>query len=160
MRSLIKLAKEKETSGMLSICEDMISKTRILLNLWDPGLVEEALAFLEKHKVAKVPEIINHDDSLMLNFPINQSLSPFKRITQQLNFDLKSPDFDDFVTPTTPECVKDIWKKESSKNKYKNLSVKINHNIKDQQMDENLVLFSEVSICKKCLHFLLLIYYF
>ncbi|PNF15691.1 hypothetical protein B7P43_G14251, partial [Cryptotermes secundus] len=35
MRALMKLAKEKQTTGMLTICEDMISKTRILLSLWD-----------------------------------------------------------------------------------------------------------------------------
>lgn len=118
MRSLMKLAKEKQTSGMLPICEDMITKTRILLSLWDPGLVEEALTFLEEYKVAKVPEETTAEDTLTLHFRANQSLSPFKRITQQLNFDLKSPDFDDFVTPDTPECVKDIWSKENARNSY------------------------------------------
>ncbi|XP_014473967.1 PREDICTED: type I inositol 3,4-bisphosphate 4-phosphatase isoform X4 [Dinoponera quadriceps] len=116
MRSLMKLAKEKQTSGMLPICEDMITKTRILLSLWDPGLVEEALTFLEEYKVAKVQEDSVTDDTLTLDFKTNQSLSPFKRITQQLNFDLKSPDFDDFVTPDTPECVQDIWSKGGMRN--------------------------------------------
>ncbi|KAL6256386.1 hypothetical protein P5V15_012500 [Pogonomyrmex californicus] len=118
MRSLMKLAKEKQTSGMLPICEDMITKTRILLSLWDPGLVEEALTFLEEYKVAKVQEnsTTSSDDTLTLDFKANQSLSPFKRITQQLNFDLKSPDFDDFVTPDTPECVQDIWSKNGIRN--------------------------------------------
>ncbi|XP_017794275.1 PREDICTED: type I inositol 3,4-bisphosphate 4-phosphatase isoform X2 [Habropoda laboriosa] len=119
MRALMKLAKDKQTSGMLPICEDMITKTRILLSLWDPGLVEEALTFLEEYKVAKVHEATNSDDSLNFDSKTNQSgLSPFKRITQQLNFDLKSPDFDDFVTPDTPECVKDLWTKENEKNDY------------------------------------------
>ncbi|XP_026671555.1 type II inositol 3,4-bisphosphate 4-phosphatase isoform X3 [Ceratina calcarata] len=118
MRALMKLAKEKQTSGMLPICEDMITKTRILLSLWDPGLVEEALTFLEEFKVAKLHETAN-DTSLSLDFKTNQSLSPFKRITQQLNFDLKSPDLDDFVTPDTPECaLKDLWMKESERNGY------------------------------------------
>jgi len=121
MRSLMKLAKEKQTSGMLPICEDMITKTRILLSLWDPGLVEEALRFLEEFKVAKIQEDSNTttDDTLTLEaltLKTNQSLSPFKRITQQLNFDLKSPDFDDFVTPDTPECMQDIWSKSTMKN--------------------------------------------
>lgn len=146
MRSLIKLAKEKQTSGMLPICEDMVSKTRILLSLWDPGLVEEALTFLEEHKVAKVQEDINNDDSLTLNFKVNQSLSPFKRITQQLNFDLRSPDFDEFVTPDTPECVQDIWAKESARSKYVSFAVnnEINSNTEKQQTDENFVIFPEV----------------
>lgn len=37
MRNLMRLAKEKQTNGMLPICEDMINKTRILLSLWDSG---------------------------------------------------------------------------------------------------------------------------
>ncbi|XP_015178952.1 PREDICTED: type I inositol 3,4-bisphosphate 4-phosphatase isoform X2 [Polistes dominula] len=125
MRSLMELAKRKQTSGMLPICEDMITKTRILLSLWDPGLVEEALTFLEEHKVAKVQEETNEDSSL-LDFKVNQSLSPFKRITQQLNFDLKSPDFDDFVTPdTTPECIQDsTWAEENTKRNYASLAFK------------------------------------
>ncbi|KAL2726566.1 inositol polyphosphate-4-phosphatase type I A isoform X1 [Vespula squamosa] len=127
MRSLMKLAKRKQTSGMLPICEDMITKTRILLSLWDPGLVEEALTFLEEHKVAKVQEETNEDSSL-LDFKVNQSLSPFKRITQQLNFDLKSPDFDDFVTPDTPECMQDTWCEENTKNNYASLTFRTNMN--------------------------------
>nr|XP_033332077.1 inositol polyphosphate-4-phosphatase type I A isoform X2 [Megalopta genalis] len=120
MRALMKLAKEKQTSGMLPICEDMITKTRILLSLWDPGLVEEALTFLEEYKVAKVHEDATEDAH---NFQLkgHQSLSPFKRITQQLNFDLKSPDFDDFVTPDTPECMNDLWTEENQKNNYPSL---------------------------------------
>ncbi|XP_046586824.1 inositol polyphosphate-4-phosphatase type I A isoform X2 [Neodiprion lecontei] len=146
MRSLMKLAKEKQTSGMLPICEDMISKTRILLSLWDPGLVEEALTFLEEYKVAAtVQEPINNDDTLTLDLRTHQSLSPFKRITQQLNFDLKSPDFDEFVTPDTPECVKDIWTKESSKMKYSNLSSYKEINENGQVVSaENFVIFPDV----------------
>ncbi|XP_012279456.1 type I inositol 3,4-bisphosphate 4-phosphatase isoform X1 [Orussus abietinus] len=145
MRSLMKLAKEKQTSGMLPICEDMISKTRILLSLWDPGLVEEALTFLEEHKVAKIQEELNSDDTLTLDFKTNQSLSPFKRITQQLNFDLKSPDFDDFVTPDTPECVQDIWTKESAKNKYSCLGTRNEINSNNGTLpEENFVIFPEV----------------
>lgn len=146
MRSLMKLAKEKQTSGMLPICEDMISKTRILLSLWDPGLVEEALTFLEEHKVATtVQEPINNDDTLTLDFRTHQSLSPFKRITQQLNFDLRSPDFDDFVTPDTPECVQDIWTKESTKMKYNTLSSNNEMNENGEVIPaENFVIFPDV----------------
>ncbi|KAJ8668424.1 hypothetical protein QAD02_010087 [Eretmocerus hayati] len=145
MRALMKLAKEKQTNGMLPICEEMVTKTRILLSLWDPGLVEEALTFLEEHKVAKVQDEIN-DDSMTLNFKVNQSLSPFKRITQQLNFDLKSPDFDEFVTPDTPECVQDIWAKESAKNNFSNFAARngTSASSEKQQMDNNFVIFPEV----------------
>lgn len=144
MRSLMKLAKEKQTSGMLPICEDMISKTRILLSLWDPGLVEEALTFLDEHKVAKVQDDLNNDDPLSLDFKSSQNLSPFKRITQQLNFDLRSPDFDDFVTPDTPECVQDIWARESARNKYTTFTAKNEINKKETQVEENFVIFPEV----------------
>ena len=151
MRALMKLAKEKQTSGMLPICEDMITKTRILLSLWDPGLVEEALTFLEEYKVAKVQDDAN-EDALNLDFKTNQSLSPFKRITQQLNFDLKSPDFDDFVTPDTPECVKDLWTRENERNSYATFpskndreGVRVNANNitsnDDVPVEENFVIF-------------------
>ncbi|XP_014208606.1 type I inositol 3,4-bisphosphate 4-phosphatase isoform X3 [Copidosoma floridanum] len=146
MRSLMKLAKEKQTSGMLPICEDMVSKTRILLSLWDPGLVEEALTFLEEHKVAKVQEdVVGSDESLSLDFRVNQSLSPFKRITQQLNFDLRSPDFDEFVTPDTPECVQDMWAKESARSKFVGFGTRdINVIAQKHQSNENFVIFPEV----------------
>lgn len=154
MRSLMKLAKEKQTSGMLPICEDMITKTRILLSLWDPGLVEEALTFLEEYKVAKVQEdsaSTTTDDALTLDFKTNQSLSPFKRITQQLNFDLKSPDFDDFVTPDTPECVQDIWSKSGMRNgEYVQLPYTrnnvVNSNVGEcgDVAEENFVIFPDV----------------
>ncbi|KAL6445195.1 hypothetical protein ACFW04_002226 [Cataglyphis niger] len=149
MRSLMKLAKEKQTSGMLPICEDMITKTRILLSLWDPGLVEEALTFLEEYKVAKVQEdSTTSDDTLTLDFKTNQSLSPFKRITQQLNFDLRSPDFDDFVTPDTPECMQDIWSKSNIKNgEYPPISYSRNdapNNNAGDIAEENFVIFPDV----------------
>ncbi|XP_046680485.1 type II inositol 3,4-bisphosphate 4-phosphatase isoform X2 [Homalodisca vitripennis] len=106
MRSLMRLAKEKQTLGMLPICEDMISKTRILLTLWDPGLVEEALSFVEKHKMSLTDDLgsggSGGEDSL--------TLSPFRRITQQLSFnELKSPDYDELVTPDSPRCLKALW---------------------------------------------------
>ncbi|XP_011331338.1 type I inositol 3,4-bisphosphate 4-phosphatase isoform X2 [Ooceraea biroi] len=157
MRSLMKLAKEKQTSGMLPICEDMITKTRILLSLWDPGLVEEALRFLEEFKVAKIQEDSNTtaDNALTLEaltLKANQSLSPFKRITQQLHFDLRSPDFDDFVTPDTPECVQDIWSKSAMKNgeytplPYSRNDVHNNSNAagEDDAAEENFVIFPDV----------------
>lgn len=149
MRSLMKLAKEKQTSGMLPICEDMISKTRILLSLWDPGLVEEALTFLEEHKVAKMPEEINNDENMTLDFKANRSLSPFKRITQQFNFDLKSPDFDDFVTPDTPECVQDIWAKESAKSKYSTLVATTKSSNETAAANDNFVIFPDVEEDKR-----------
>ncbi|XP_034174729.2 inositol polyphosphate-4-phosphatase type I A isoform X1 [Osmia lignaria lignaria] len=138
MRALMKLAKAKQTSGMLPICEDMITKTRILLSLWDPGLVEEALTFLEEYKVAKVHDDDGNEDPLNLDFKTNHSLSPFKRITQQLNFDLKSPDLDDFVTPDTPECVQDLWVKRSeNRNGYATLPSKSSDGLNADRSNSN-----------------------
>ncbi|KAJ8934772.1 hypothetical protein NQ314_013198 [Rhamnusium bicolor] len=112
MKSLMRLAKEKQTNGMLPICEDMISKTRILLSLWDPGLVEEALNFIEEYKLVTNDDSgVSEDLSLESGGRPSMVLSPFKRITQQLtSLDLKSPDLDDFATPCTPMNVEDIWK--------------------------------------------------
>ncbi|CAB3379897.1 Hypothetical predicted protein [Cloeon dipterum] len=88
MRSLMKLAKEKQTQGMLPICEELIKKTKILLSLWDTSLVEEAMSFLEEFKVSSTLECDKAD-----------ILTPYRRITQQLlNFkplpedELLSPD--------------------------------------------------------------------
>lgn len=112
MKTLMRLAKEKQTNGMLPICEDMISKTRILLSLWDPGLVEEALNFIEEYKLIVTDDSgVGEDFSLESGGKPSLVLSPFKRITQQLtSLELKSPDLDDFATPCTPHNVEDIWK--------------------------------------------------
>lgn len=108
----MKLAKEKQTAGMLPICEDMITKTRILLTLWDPGLIEEALSFIEDYKLLATDDSgLGEDFSLDSMGRPSMVLSPFKRITQQLtSLDLKSPDLDDFATPCTPMNVEDLWK--------------------------------------------------
>ncbi|XP_063239425.1 inositol polyphosphate-4-phosphatase type I A isoform X2 [Bacillus rossius redtenbacheri] len=113
MRALMKLAKDKQTAGMLPICEDMISKTRILLSLWDPGLVEEALLFVDEHKVAQTPADDGGDggDDSEGDGPCRgqTAVSPFKRITQRLNLELRSPDPDDLATPDTPWCTQSFW---------------------------------------------------
>lgn len=120
MKTLMRLAREKQTSGMLPICEDMISKTRILLTLWDPGLIEEALSFIEDFKL-----VTTDDSGLGDDFTPDKTaltLSPFKRITQQLtSLDLQSPDLDDFATPCTPMNVEDIWKRNPVNNAPQNL---------------------------------------
>jgi len=89
-----------------------ILQTRILLSLWDPGLVEEALSFVEEHKVSQpIPEDpIDCEDGLCsLERRHHHALSPYRRITQQLNFNLKSPDIDDLVTPDSPHCTRAFW---------------------------------------------------
>jgi len=89
-----------------------ILQTRILLSLWDPGLVEEALSFVEEHKVSQpIPEDpVDCEDGLRsLERRHQHTLSPYRRITQQLNFNLKSPDIDDLVTPDSPHCTRTFW---------------------------------------------------
>uniref|UniRef100_A0A8D8TYP2 phosphatidylinositol-3,4-bisphosphate 4-phosphatase n=1 Tax=Cacopsylla melanoneura TaxID=428564 RepID=A0A8D8TYP2_9HEMI len=106
MRSLMTLAKAKQTTGMLPICDDMMNKTGILLSLWDPGLVEEALAFIDEHKVSHLTNSGSPDDTALV------MMSPFRRITQQLNLDLKSPDLDlmELQTPDSPQrqCISNL----------------------------------------------------
>ncbi|KAJ1524750.1 hypothetical protein ONE63_009629 [Megalurothrips usitatus] len=125
MRGLVRLAALKQTVGMLPICEDMITKTRALLSLWDSGLVEEALAFVDEFKVTAPPGPLEDDDScedaglhdticsdsgqISLNLSRPMQLSPFRRITQQLHFELKSPDVDVLATPDSPRCTRNFW---------------------------------------------------
>ena len=57
-----------------------------------------------------VPEDrIDGEDGLSSLELRHQALSPYRRITQQLNFDLKSPDLDDLVTPDSPHCTRNFW---------------------------------------------------
>lgn len=97
MTTLLCLAKTKNPKGMLPLCNEMVSKTRSLLNIWEPNLVEEAFAFIEKHRIIDEPES---------NTPMK--MSPFRNITQQLGaLDLKSPDLEDFASPMGP--MPDFW---------------------------------------------------
>lgn len=97
MSQLLCLAKSKNPKGMLPLCNEMVSKTRSLLNIWEPSLVEEAFQFIEKHRIIDEPE--SHTPLKM---------SPFRNITQQLGaLDLKSPDLEDFASPVGP--MPDFW---------------------------------------------------
>lgn len=89
----------------------MPQQTKILLSLWDPGLVEEALSFVEEYKLLANTDDSGVGDDCSLEAHASLVLSPFKRITQQLtSLDLKSPDLDDFATPCTPRNIEDMWK--------------------------------------------------
>lgn len=98
MSQLLLLAKTKNPKGMLPLCNEMMSKTRALLNIWEPSLVEEAFQFIERHRIIEEP------DNTLQPLP----LSPFKKITQQLGaLDLKSPELEDFATPM--DAIPDLW---------------------------------------------------
>lgn len=77
-----------------------------MLSLWDPKLVEEALSFIEEHKVTPV----SCDDSESAKNASNYHLSPFKRIASQINFDLQSPDTEELYTPESPKSLKNLMK--------------------------------------------------
>lgn len=96
MSQLLLLAKTKSTKNMLPLCNEMMTKTRSLLNIWEPSLVEEAFKFIEKHRIIEEP-----DNTVT-------PLSPFKKITQQLcALELKSPELEDFATPLGVQP--DLW---------------------------------------------------
>ncbi|XP_070506535.1 inositol polyphosphate-4-phosphatase type I A isoform X2 [Chironomus tepperi] len=96
MSQLLLLAKTKSTKNMIPLCNEMMSKTRALLNIWEPSLVEEAFRFIEQHRIIDEP-----DNTIT-------PLSPFKKITQQLcALDLKSPELEDFATPN--DHAPDLW---------------------------------------------------
>ncbi|XP_036318753.1 inositol polyphosphate-4-phosphatase type I A isoform X2 [Rhagoletis pomonella] len=96
MSQLLSLAKSKNPKGMMPLCNEMITKTKTLLNIWEPNLVEEAFAFVEQHRIIEEP-----DNVLM-------PMSPFRKITQQLcALDLKSPELEDFATPIV--APPDLW---------------------------------------------------
>lgn len=100
MSQLLCLAKSKNPTGMLPLCNEMITKTKSLLNIWEPSLVEEAFGFIEKHRIV--------EDTTSPSTPMK--LSPFRNIKQQLGaLELKSPDLEDFATPTGTIAMTDIW---------------------------------------------------
>ena len=77
MSQLLLLAKTKNPKGMLPLCNEMMTKTRSLLNIWEPSLVEEAFAFIENHRIIDEPDNT-------LNSAERMPMSPFRKITQQL----------------------------------------------------------------------------
>lgn len=100
MSQLLCLAKSKNPKGMLPLCNEMITKTKSLLNIWEPSLVEEAFSFIEKHRIV--------EDTTNTTAPLK--LSPFRNIKQQLGaLELKSPDLEDFATPTGTMAMTDLW---------------------------------------------------
>lgn len=56
MSQLLCLAKSKNSKGMLPLCNEMVTKTRVLLNIWEPSLVEEAFEFIENHRTVEEPD--------------------------------------------------------------------------------------------------------
>lgn len=97
MSQLLQLASVRCARDMMPLCNEMVAKTKTLLNIWEPSIVEEAVTFIERHRIIEEP-----DNVLM------EPMSPFRKITQQLSaLELKSPELEDFATPVV--APPDLW---------------------------------------------------
>lgn len=97
MSQLLQLASVRCARDMMPLCNEMVAKTKTLLNIWEPSIVEEAVTFIECHRIIEEP-----DNVLM------EPMSPFRKITQQLSaLELKSPELEDFATPVV--APPDLW---------------------------------------------------
>lgn len=97
MSQLLQLASVRCARDMMPLCNKMVAKTKTLLNIWEPSIVEEAVTFIERHRIIEEP-----DNVLM------EPMSPFRKITQQLSaLELKSPELEDFATPVV--APPDLW---------------------------------------------------
>ncbi|XP_052856393.1 inositol polyphosphate-4-phosphatase type I A isoform X1 [Drosophila gunungcola] len=97
MSQLLQLAGRRSSKDMMPLCNQMVARTRTLLNIWEPSIVEEAVAFIERHRIIEEPENV-----------LMEPMSPFRKITQQLTaLELKSPELEDFATPVV--APPDLW---------------------------------------------------
>ncbi|XP_034650735.1 inositol polyphosphate-4-phosphatase type I A isoform X2 [Drosophila subobscura] len=97
MSQLLQLASRRCATDMMPLCDQMVSKTRTLLNIWEPSIVKEAVDFIEQHRIIEEPENV-----------LMEPMSPFRKITQQLTaLELKSPELEDFATPVV--APPDLW---------------------------------------------------
>ncbi|XP_022209306.2 inositol polyphosphate-4-phosphatase type I A isoform X2 [Drosophila obscura] len=97
MSQLLQLASRRCATDMMPLCNQMVSKTRTLLNIWEPSIVKEAVDFIEQHRIIEEPENV-----------LMEPMSPFRKITQQLTaLELKSPELEDFATPVV--APPDLW---------------------------------------------------
>lgn len=91
MSQLLCLAKSKNPKGMLPLCNEMVTKTRSLLNIWEPSLVEEAFDFIEQHRILEEP-----DNALMVSsfrlyiFFMSKMIEFFSKIEKEAKFLLTS----------------------------------------------------------------------
>jgi len=98
MRLLMKLAKEKKSDGMFLIVEDMLKKTKLLCNISDTMIVEEALSIWEENKVTVRPE---KDE-------FSESVSEFMQ-RNKLKIDLQfKPNIGSLQTPNTEFISKEL----------------------------------------------------
>lgn len=69
--------------------------------MWDPGLVEEALNFIEENKVNTLRKVEENSEL--------EEVSPLKKIAQQISLTTKRPDYDELMTPDETPSQQNIW---------------------------------------------------
>ena len=114
MRLLMKLAKDRVADGMFLIVEDMLKKTKLLCNISDTILVEEALTFLEENKVTIRPEKDEFSESvaefmqrnrLKIDLQFSRSVIGSKMMTPCTEF-LSA----ELATPECDPCGGEAWR--------------------------------------------------
>ena len=114
MRLLMKLAKDRVADGMFLIVEDMLKKTKLLCNISDTILVEEALTFLEENKVTIRPEKDEFSESvaefmqrnrLKIDLQFSRSVIGSKMMTPCTEF-LSA----ELATPECDPCSGEAWR--------------------------------------------------
>ena len=114
MRILMKLAKDRIGDGMFLIVEDMLKKTKLLCNISDTILVEEALTFLEENKVTIRPEKDEFSESvaefmqrnrLKIDLQFSRSVIGSKMMTPCTEF-LSA----ELSTPECDPCTGEAWR--------------------------------------------------
>ena len=110
----MKLAKDRVAEGMFLIVEDMLKKTKLLCNISDTILVEEALTFLEENKVTIRPEKDEFSESvaefmqrnrLKIDLQFSRSVIGSKMMTPCTEF-LSA----ELATPECDPCTGEAWR--------------------------------------------------
>jgi len=119
MRLLMKLAKEKKADGMFLIVEDMLKKTKLLCNISDTVIVEEALSFLEDNKVTVRPEKDEFSDSvsefmqrnkLKIDLQFRPNIGSLQTpCTEFISKELRTPDAD-YFSPSYDPGTGEYWR--------------------------------------------------
>lgn len=119
MRLLMKLAKERNPQGMFGIVEGMLKKTKLLCNISDTSLVEEAFIFLEKNRVAVRPEKDDFSDSvaefmqrnrLKIDLQFRPSFGSLQTPnTEFISKELRTPD-PDYFSPSLDPTRGEYWR--------------------------------------------------
>jgi len=119
MRLLMKLAKEKQGSGMFHLVESMLKKTKVLCSISDTVLVEQCFAFLETNRVTVRPEKDEFSDSvaefmhrnkLKIDLQFRPTFGSLQTPnTEFISKELRTPD-PEFFSPSGDPTRSDYWR--------------------------------------------------